>query len=298
MHNTFLLAKVILVFFLAGASFFPATTHAQAPEKAQTGIAVPGADFADLRMIDIYTVDQVIDPLRVRLKNGDIVQLATIEIPGYNPYEPGEVSAAALDYLKELLPPNTQIRLYQTKDAEKGRTNRMGYRLGHIERRKDDLWIQGALLTHGHARILPSAHNPEMAIQMLALEKEAQQQKRGLWAMEKYAALTPETVHDSPEGWVIVEGKILKTAIVRNTVYLNFGDDWRTDFTIAVKAPVRRQLSRQGIDLLNMAHETIRIHGWLESYNGPYIELNHPVWLEKALPERAENTMLAPARNN
>ena len=65
-----------------------------------------------------------------------------------------------------------------------------------------------------------------------------------------------------------------------NNIYLNFGDNWKTDFTIGIAPKVRKKLSKQGISPLEWTHKKIRVRGWIRSYNGPYIELTHAEQIE------------------
>ena len=94
----------------------------------------------------------------------------------------------------------------------------------------------------------------------------------------------------------IVEGTVRAAASVRNTYYLNFGTDWKTDFTIGIPSDIRRTMSAHGIDLALFPGRRVRVHGWLESYNGPYIELFSPAWIE-VLPDESQSSTL-PAENN
>lgn len=259
----------ILVSFLILASFF--VFPAKAQEKP---------DFSELRLMETVIVSQVIDPLRIQVKDGRIIQLASLDIPDLDPYEPGELSVAARDMLKERLT-GKQVRFYQTKDAKKGRMNRMSYHLGHLVTSQDNIWIQGALLENGFARIRPSQRNIEMAQPMMTLEDAAQKEKKGLWKQEeRYKPLTADTADQGMNGWAIVEGTVKKVAMVNNVIYLNFGDNWRTDFTIAIDSKTRRDFVKQNIDVMGLGNQTIRARGWIRDYNGPYMELIHPVWME------------------
>ncbi len=246
------------------------------------------ADFSQLIMTGEAQVEQIIDPLRIRLQDQRIIQLTGIDIPDLTPYDTGDIGMTALDFLKESLL-KKHIKIYQTKKKGKGRMNRMGYHLAHIAEKNSTLWIQGALIENGLARVRPSALNTEMVPQMLALEHKARQEKRGLWADEQYAILTPETAAQSLYQWAIIEGTVRANAMSKNKVYLNFGNDWRKDFTIGIPSKIRRELSKNGIDPLGYAGKTVRVRGWLEKYNGIYIELMHPVWIE-VLPEPSENS--------
>jgi len=73
---------------------------------------------------------------------------------------------------------------------------------------------------------------------------------------------------------------VLKAADVRGTVYLNFGADWRSDFTVALRRDALKTFAAAGVDPLGYAGRLIRVRGWLTSYNGPMIEATHPEQIE------------------
>lgn len=248
------------------------------------------ADFSTLALTGEEQVEEIIDPLRLRLQDGRIVQLAGIDIPDLTPYDSGAIGLATMDFLKEKLT-KKRVKLYQGKDAKKDRTNRMGYHIAHLVEKTGDTWIQGALLEAGLARVRPDSENTEMAEAMMALEGAARAEKRGLWADEAYAVLRPETAARALHNWGIVEGTIRASAMAKNTVFLNFGADWRTDFTIGLPSDTRRKLINEGIDPLQLGGKHVRVRGWIESYNGPYIKLDNPVWME-ILPDSTENATL------
>jgi|GEM_PF-429477 len=261
------------------------TQGTQGPPAPVTG------NFPDLRQMDTSTVEQVIDPLRIRLKDGRILQLAGIDIPDLDPYEPGDVSIAARNFLDKLLKGKT-VRMYQTKDRKKGRMNRMGYHLTHLTlggNKKDSAWVQGTLLAAGLARVRPSERNAEMAAQMIALEDKARTEKKGIWADPRYAVLNPETAIQNLNDWALVEGRIRTIATVNNVTYLNFGSDWRTDFTIALTANMRRKFLKAGTDPMKLSGAMIRARGWLREYNGPYMELLHPSWMNVVKEKPKDN---------
>jgi hypothetical protein len=178
-----------------------------------------------------------------------------------------------------------EATLYQTKDDGEGRRNRMGHHLGHFETRSDKTWVQGTLIANGLARILPASKHTEMAAQMLKAEETARKETAGLWKETAFSVLTPETVSTAMNNWAVVEGKIIKTGASNNIVFLNFGDDWRKDFTIGIEGEVRRQLAKNNVAPIEIAGKHVRVHGWVEDYNGPYIKLSNAVWLE-VLPDK------------
>lgn len=231
-------------------------------------------DFSSLKHTGSGRVDQVIDGLSVLLKNKKIVRLSSLEIPDE------DFSLAAKQALEKALPEGTEVILYQTLKAKKGRVNRMGHHLAHLVTKKDPVWINGLLLEKGLARTLPSESNAEMTPQMYAMEEKARRKNEGLWAKDKQPVLTAQNAAEGIGQYRLVEGTPLKAAVIRNNVYLNFGPDWKTDFSVMIAPPVRKQLARQGLDALSLAHRPLRVRGYLRAYNGPFMELEHPERLE------------------
>lgn len=266
------------------------TPTAATPPPAKTATVLT-PDFSELHQADTAVAAQVIDPLRIRLHDGRIITLAGLEVPDWDPVDPGPISLAARDLLKPLVE-TKQVRLYVTKDAKSGRLTRFGDLLAQLQVSPDGPWVQGMLLAAGLARVRPTERNPEMAAQMIALEDQARQAKRGLWANPKYAVATPETAAQHENDWAIVEGTVYGTALNNNMLYLNFGPDWHTDFTIAINPALRRQMEQADINPQALTGRKVRVRGWLREYNGPYLELDNLAWLE-ILPREATPLMKA-----
>lgn len=263
----------IAISFLA--SIFLSPVHAESEAQA---IAQSSFDFSSLTLTDSSAVTDVLDPLRIHLANGKFVQFANLDVPGFTPYEAGEYAEPITQQLSELLL-NKQVRLYQSKKKE-NRRNRLGHHLAQVQIKANNSWVQQILLAEGYARVRPSAVHTEMAEDMLKIENEARRENKGLWTNPRYAVQTPETASQFVNSWTIVEGKILSVALVKNKAYLNFGEDWKKDFTIVIDSKIRSKMSRSGINVHDLAHKTVRVRGWVEDYNGPNIELLDSVWLE------------------
>jgi micrococcal nuclease len=157
--------------------------------------------------------------------------------------------------------------------------DRHGRRLAHLFL-DDGTWIQGEMLLRGLARVYTFADNRAMASQMLAAERQARKQGAGIWANEWYAIRGPDEADRDIGSFQLVEGRIVDAADVRGTVYLNFGQDWRTDFTVKISKRDRASFEAGGFDLLSLKGRTIRVRGWLDSRNGPVIEVTHPEQIE------------------
>ena len=157
--------------------------------------------------------------------------------------------------------------------------DRHGRLLAHLYD-ADGIWIQGEMLKRGLARVYTFPDNRKLAAEMLALEKQARAAKAGIWADPFYAIRTPEAAAGDIGTFQLVEGVVKDAAMVRSRSYLNFGADWKTDFTIVISASARKMLAKSGIDIMSLKGRRVRIRGWIDSYNGPMIELTHPEQLE------------------
>ena len=80
---------------------------------------------------------------------------------------------------------------------------------------------------------------------------------------------------DSTGRFRIVRGRVLRVARTERHVYLNFGADWRADFTVRVR---RTELkgALTGVDLEGLAGHLVEVRGLVLEAGGPLIELSHP----------------------
>lgn len=153
--------------------------------------------------------------------------------------------------------------------------DRHGRRLAHVER-DDGLWLQGELLRRGLAMVSTRADGRERASEMLAAERTARAAGLGLWAKPQIQPAA--TVR--PNGFRIVEGTVAEAARRRGRLYLNFGADWRTDFTVAIASGDLKRFKAAGLDPAALAGRRIRVRGWVEDYNGPFLDADHPEQIE------------------
>lgn len=253
------------------------------PQNSLAETPLPQGNYEELRETASATVLEVISPLTMKLDNGDIVRLSGIHLPDYTPEAAGPFAVTALKILKDMLE-GESVKVYQTKKKDWGRTNQMGHTLAHIARMRDGAWAQGVLVGFGLAQVKTSQRNPEMAGQMYALEGLARKEKDGIWAQDA-KILTPSDAEAHLNSFQIVEGVIASAAFKKNRIYLNFGQNWRDDFTVSIAPEDKRRFNKAGINPLEWNGKTVRVRGWVEDYNGPYIEINHPEALEVIEPK-------------
>ncbi len=159
------------------------------------------------------------------------------------------------------------------------------------------IWVQGEMLKLGLARayaIDGSAHCLAELIQHEAIAREA---AKGLWADMIYAVRSTdeETALLRLAGtFQIVEGKVHRVSDVRGSTYINFGEDWRQDFTVVMRAAVRRSLQEGAVQPADLEGRKVRVRGWIERRGGPMIEINHAAAIE-VLAEEAEEAPSAPS---
>lgn len=146
-----------------------------------------------------------------------------------------------------------------------------------------EIWLQGSLLAEGLARVYSFADNRACVQQMLDLEQNARDARRGIWGDPYYAV---RDAHDTGPLWgdlgsfQLVEGRIKAVADVKGRVFLNFDDDWRIDFTATVSSKDLRKFEGWRERLLSLTDARVRVRGWMDSSNGPSIVVTHPEQVE------------------
>jgi hypothetical protein len=143
-----------------------------------------------------------------------------------------------------------------------------------------DQWLQALLLNKGLARVSIAPERTECASELFAAEAQARAARRGLWAAPAYVVRNPSNVRRDVGTFQIVEGKVLNTSVRNGRAYLNFGADWRTDFTVTVDPEDMSNFRTLGVDPRSYAGQTIRVRGWVQWHYGPEIEVANPQGIE------------------
>jgi len=163
------------------------------------------------------------------------------------------------------------------------RMDRHGRLLAHLHL-ADGAWLQGALLAQGMARVYSFPDNRAVITEMLAKEKSARAQNLGIWRHPFYRIQEQaELVADLKQlknSFQLIEGRVHDVTQVRKKVFINFGVNWRTDFTVSLNARAAKLFARAGFDPLLLKGRRVRVRGWIKSYNGPMINATHPEQIE------------------
>lgn len=241
----------------------------------------PGQAAGDLVPGGTGEVAAILSGDALRLASGDIVRLAGIEAPRPARKDgKGGVTAAwplageAKTALESLVAGNRVRLSYGGR-----RVDRYGRLLAHLHT-AGGLWVQAELLSRGLARVNSYADNRAMLAEMLLFERQARAARRGIWALRRYAVRDVKETPKFLNSFQIVEGRVQSAAKVRGRVYLNFGSDWRRDFTVTLPPRAARLFGQVGRDPLSFEGNRIRIRGWLKPRNGPMITVTHPEQIE------------------
>ena len=246
----------------------PAPASAQDAPTLPAGLEIDG----EARVSETVDGDTVVlaDGRQVRLVGTQAPKLA-LGRPDFTDWPLAGESKAGLAALAE----GRTVRL-----AFGGlRRDRHGRTLAHLER-EDGLWLQGAMLAAGLSRVYSFPDNRAAVAAMLALETAARRAGAGIWSHPFYAIRTPREAADHIGSFELVEGRVLHAAQARAGTYLNFGRNWKSDFTIFLRRDDRRNFDADGADLLTLEGARVRVRGWLVERDGPMIEIDHPEQIE------------------
>lgn len=236
--------------------------------------------YAALESRSMSGVRDVVDGDTVILDTGPEVRFVGIQAPklplGRKNFPTWPLAQKASDFVTALTV-NRSFTPYPGQTPQ-DRHQRM---LAHLVR-DDGLWLQGTLLRAGLARVYSFPDNTRLVPEMLSIEAEARRERLGIWALPHYQIRDAAKLHwPKGSGFELVHGTVVKVAKVRGTTYLNFGENWKTDFTITIPARWRRNFTAAGIDLASYAGKKLLVRGWVKKRNGWMITATHPEQLQE-----------------
>jgi endonuclease YncB( thermonuclease family) len=232
----------------------------------------------------VRTVTRVVDGETLVLDDGKVVRLIGALAP-----RASDANAAAggwppeLDTIKAL---SDLVLAKRVKLAFSGRRfDRYGRELAQvflIERGRED-WVQGALLAGGYARAYGLPENFACARELNAHEAEARRSLLGLWGNGVYRLMPAdhpgELTHQRGK-YERVAGVVVSVGRTKSATYLNFSNDWKTDFTARIDKKVLSANPEFDKSLDGLASKTVVVRGWIERRNGPLIDIADPSQIE------------------
>jgi endonuclease YncB( thermonuclease family) len=246
--------------------------------------ATPG-HTAELKPGETGRVAEIVDGDTLFLDSGLKVRLSAMQAPklplGREGFEKWPLADEAKKALEDLAL-DKPVRLYYgglTRD----RYDRALAQVYLLDAKGNkQIWLQEEMVRQGWTRVYTWPDTWQDSQKLYLAEEEARAAKRGIWANRYYAVRTPDAdkLAQDMDSFQIVEGLIVSTADVKGQIYLNFGSNYRTDFTVTVEKRDRKRFENDGLSLLDLHGAKVRVRGWIEMSNGPVIYLDHPERLE------------------
>ncbi|PKQ01920.1 MAG: nuclease (SNase) [Alphaproteobacteria bacterium HGW-Alphaproteobacteria-12] len=263
---------------------------------AATFLAPPAiAAACDLAENEVHSVRGVVDGDTVTLDDGRDLRLTGIQAPklplGRAGFAAWPLAEDARTALSSLIGNGKVILRYGGARLDRhGRVLAQAF----VEDAAREKWLQRDMLRFGLARVYTFRDNQACAEELLMAEREARAAARGIWSDPFYAIRDGGDVADLERltgRFELVEGVVAAAAMIRGRLYLNFGDDYRKDFTVTVEKrdvklflrdpawkPLLEKTDESGI--ASLAGRALRVRGWIEQYNGPEIRVTHPAQIE------------------
>jgi micrococcal nuclease len=139
--------------------------------------------------------------------------------------------------------------------------------------------LAATLLASGEALVSPDASGEGLAL-LLRLEAEAREAGRGLWRLRRFRVQDAQAVRGDTGELVLVEGEVHAVGWAADRLYLNFAENFRTDFTARLGRADVRALARSGLDPEALQGRRVRLRGWLRYAGGPLIDIQGPAQIE------------------
>lgn len=193
------------------------------------------------------TVNNVADNGDIFLEDGKILKPAAIML-----------NSKVILFLKESLIGN-EIE-YWSKNNKTDRHNRI---ISQIN--MNGKWLQCSILKSGDSIASPSPLSKDITDDLYKCEK-----------LNNIAFfVSTNDAYKFIGDYKIISGKIYSTYQSKKNLYINFDEDWKTDFSIMISNNIAKEFKPEQLTKLTTTGKTIRIRGRIEKYNGPIIKLTH-----------------------
>ncbi|WP_226573284.1 OB-fold nucleic acid binding domain-containing protein [Acuticoccus sediminis] len=204
-------------------------------------------------------------PMTLALDDGRLVRLADIAAAGPAADRRLEAMAGQAAGLR-------RVAAFEGAD-------RHGRIVGDVVPKDTTEGLRIELLSGGLALVDPAVISEECLETSFAAERRAEGAAKGVWSqhhpvLSANASNRLERVGQN----VLVEGTVMDVGRSRRTIFLNFGADWRSDFT----AMVAQRTAGKWVDApVTLTGARVRIRGVLEAWNGGLIKVEHPAQIER-----------------
>ena len=232
---------------------------AQAPRRTWERMLAPtsGADE------EAIAVEKVIDGDTIVIKGGEKVRLLGVDAP-----ERGEPFCDEATDFQEKVLLDSRVRILPCREEPR---DRYGRTLAFV--RKGNVDLGEELLRQGLALTLfmgPCGRSVESAYRKV--EREAFRAGRGLWSLQDPTGVSHEEAGRYIGCMMTVTGKVVRVHEGPKAFHLNFGRDFRTDFTAVIFRKDLPRLIREGLaPVTGFRGRFVEVTGYIKDFNGPEI---------------------------
>jgi endonuclease YncB( thermonuclease family) len=235
-----------------------------------------GEDLCRFSRTITGSVAAIVDGDTLRLADGTLVRLAAVEAPGDPAPAVGDraPAEAAASFLGDAALGRPVVLSPLAKD-------RYG-RLRADVHLADGRWLQAELVAAGLARVRPGFGESGCARLLLAIEAGARRRNRGIWASPAFAVKTADDPSLLARSglYEVVEGRVVSVARGLRLAFIDFGRDFRRDFTVMVPNAIVADWAAAGMPLEGLRGRRVRVRGLVEESGGPAIRLADSIELE------------------
>lgn len=234
----------------------------------------PSYDYSHIK------ITRVIDGDTLVLENNRHLRLIGIDTPEIRKktdtgfiYDPAPFSLEAKEFVKNLA---EQKEARVEFDLEKkDKYNRL---LGYCFIKKDrkEILLNEEILKEGFAVLYTFPPNVKYVDKFIKAQRQARKKQKGLWGA--YQVISPPEAHKFIGQIRTVRGKVLSTYRSEKVIFLNFGQGYKTDFTVVIfKKSFKYFYSKSISPDLYYRGRIIEVTGRIREYNGPEIIVNSPL---------------------
>ncbi len=229
-----------------------------------------------------YPVKNIIDGDTIELENGEKVRYIGIDTPETRIkqddntwlYQPQVYAERAKDFNRKLVE-GKKVRL-EYDIVQKDKYNRA---LAYVF--IGDTFVNAELIRQGYAMLFTIPPNVKHIDHFIKLQKEARENKRGLWGEINDEPVLPENAHNYVNKVIYVQGKVIDIYDGRNILILNFGKDKKDFKAVIFKNNLTIFTNRDIYPVMDYLLKQVRIYGKVKMYKDtPEIILDVPDQIE------------------
>ncbi len=220
-------------------------------------------------------VREVIDGDTIRLANGAVLRYIGLDTPETRIKEKEVWKDDPQPFAREATEFNRSLVQGKCVNIEFDvqRTDKYGRLLGYVF--ADDRLVNRILLEKGYAVLYTRPPNVRYKETLVSAQREARAENRGLWGA--YAIVDAAEAHRYIGEIRRVKGRVNSTYQSDKCVFLNFGRDWRSDFTVVIFTDSLAGFREENIEPRDFYKgKTVEVTGRIREYNGPEIIVNIP----------------------